>query len=190
MKPDSTIARYLAEHAGEHGALPLPVLIVLLVMLFTLGVLTAWKLGNLKTYLAEPPFPTHAATVVAAIVVFLGLGIIAICRAALGMEWPENYNIVVEMVMAGMLGVAVWGVGKRLTSSEAYEGKAKVEAAKAGNAVPDGMTETAERRSPTGRAGDPQAGVKPSSPAVITGIEAIAAAQKTTPFGGVSSDHD
>jgi hypothetical protein len=148
QSPDSTIARYLADHAGEHGALPLPVLLVLLIGIFALGGFTVWKLGNLKTYLAEPPFPTHAATVVAAIVVFLGLGMVAICRAALGMEWPLNYNVIVEMVMAGMLGVAVWGIGKRTTSTEAYDGRAKVEAAKAGMAVPTDMTATQEQRVP------------------------------------------
>lgn len=177
MKPDSTITRYLAEHAGEHGALPLPVLLVLLVGMFGLGALAMWKIGNVKTWLGEPPFPTHAATVVGALIPFLTLGLVATCRAALGMEWPSNYDIIVYMVISALTGVAAWGGVKRFTSIEAYEGKAKVEAAKAGTAAPADMTATAERRSPAGRATDTQAGVKPKNPDVVAGVEAIAANQ-------------
>ena len=146
MTPDTALVQYLAQHSGEHGALPLPVLLVLLLGIFGLGGLTVWKLGNLKTYLGEPPFPTHAASVLAAIIVFLGLGTVAICRAALGMEWPSNYEIIVGLVGGALGVVGVWGSIKRTTSTEAYEGKAKVEAAKAGAAVPADMKATAEHR--------------------------------------------
>lgn len=147
MKPDTVLTRLLAEHAGEHGALPLPVLLVLLIGIFGLGAYTVFKLNNLKTYLGEPPFPTHAASVLAAIIVFLGLGTVAICRAALGMEWPSNYDVIVALV-GGALGiVGVWGSVKRATSTEAYDGKAKVEAAKQG-AVPIDMKTTTERPIP------------------------------------------
>lgn len=147
MKPDSTLTRYLAEHTGEHGALPLPVLIVLLVGMFGLGAFTVWKLGNLKTYLGEPPFPTHAATVVAGLVAFMGVSTVAISRIALGMEMPEGWGEY-TMLLAAVIGVAgAWGYGKRTTSPEAYDGKAKVEAAKMG-AVPADMKATAERPIP------------------------------------------
>lgn len=161
MKPDSTVVRYLAEHAGEHGALPLPVLIVLLVGMFGLGALTVWKLGNLKTYLGEPPFPTHAASVVAGIAAFMGMSVVAMSRIALGMEMPEGWGDFIILVGA-VIGVAgAWGVGKRATSDIYLDGKARIEAAKSGQAVPEGMTETAERRSPLGRKTD----VKPVVPA-------------------------
>lgn len=171
MKPDTAVARYLAAHTGEHGALPLPVLLVLLVCIFGLGALTVWKLGNLKTYLGEPPFPTHAASVLAAIIVFLGLGVVAICRAALGMEWPSNYEIIVGLVGGALGVVGIWGGVKRATSAEAYEGKAKVEAAKTGAAVPSDMKATQEHRAPSvSRVGDdvavpPKAGVAADDPA-------------------------
>jgi hypothetical protein len=148
MQPDTAVVRFLTEHAGEHGALPLPVLLLILAGMFGLGALTVWKLGNLKTYLGEPPFPTHAATVLAAVVGFLVIVTIAACRLALGMEWPGGYDMVINMVIAFALGVAGWGIGKRLTSSEAYEGKAKVEAAKSGAGVPPDMKTTTEQRAP------------------------------------------
>lgn len=166
MQADTTLSRYLAEHAGEHGALPLPVLLVLLAMFFVLGGFTAYKLGNIKTFLGEPPFPTHAATVLAAIVGFLLLITVAACRLALGMEWPSGYDMVISMVISFALGAAGWGIGKRLTSTEAYEGKAKVEAAKAGAAVPADMTATTEHRAPgVSRATDPVSVEVPKTPA-------------------------
>lgn len=184
MQADTVVARYLADHSGEHGALPLPVLLVLLIGIFGLGALTVWKLGNLKTYLGEPPFPTHAASVLAAIIVFLGLGTVAICRAALGMEWPSNYEIIVGLVGGALGVVGIWGGVKRATSSEAYEGKAKVEAAKSGAAVPPDMKTTTEHRAPFR---------KTDAPEVKSVLEAVAGQQAVNapdglPYKGVPDD--
>ena len=68
----------------EHGRLPVGILAILLIGMFGVLLFAVAKLGNLKTYLNEPPFPTHAATVVAGILAFLGFGLIAMCRLALG----------------------------------------------------------------------------------------------------------
>jgi hypothetical protein len=117
---DSTNALHTAL---EHGALPWPILAILLLGMFGVLALAVAKLGNLKTYLNEPPFPTHAATVVAGIVAFLGFGLIAMCRMALGMEMPEGYGDFL-ILLGAVIGVTgAWGVGKRATDERYVEAK-------------------------------------------------------------------
>jgi hypothetical protein len=109
--------------ALEHGSLPWPILAILLLGMFGVLALAVAKLGNLKTYLNEPPFPTHAATVVAGIVAFLGFGLIAMCRMALGMEMPEGYGDFL-ILLGAVIGVTgAWGVGKRATDERYVEAK-------------------------------------------------------------------
>ncbi len=172
--------------ALEHGALPWQVLTVLLVGMFGVLALAVLKLGNLKSYLNEPPFPTHAATVVAGIVAFLGFGLIAMCRMALGMEMPEGYGDFL-ILLGAVIGVTgAWGVGKRATDEKYVNAKAAGAAAGASsNPAPQtinaegNVNVTQERRIVTGeRVTDlpnvPQAGVKPVDAAVRVALETAA----------------
>ena len=113
----------------EHGALPWPILAILLIGMFGVLAFAIAKLGNLKTYLNEPPFPTHAATVVAGILAFLGFGLIAMCRLALGMEMPDGYGDFL-ILLGAVIGVTgAWGVGKRATDAQRDYAKAAGKAA-------------------------------------------------------------
>jgi len=151
----------------EHGALPWQILAVLLIGAFLVLGFAVSKIGHLKTYLNEPPFPTHAATVVAGIVAFLGFGLIAMCRMALGMEMPEGYGDFL-ILLGAVIGVTgAWGVGKRATSAELATAKAQGKPA-AGAVTVEGdanINTTTERPIPApSRRTDvmPQAGVKPA----------------------------
>lgn len=111
--------------ALEHGRLPLVVLALLLVGMFgTIAYAIAQFTKVLRILNGPPPFPTHAFTTTGGMLAFLGMVIIAMCRAALGMEWPDGYDFVLGTILSVVLGVAAWGVGKRLTDERYVAAKA------------------------------------------------------------------
>lgn len=137
------------------GALPLPVLLLLLVGFFVVVALLIQKANWYKGYAKD--FPTQTSVVIAGIGGFVATLLVNLCRGALGMASFDGSD------MAYMAGCTMAGVGggmlmsKRFSAPEYMEGKAKVEAAKAGAAPPSPavnvegdatVNTTAERRVP------------------------------------------
>ena len=62
-------------------------------------------------------FPTHNATVVAGIFVFVITGIVIAVKLALGQVFPEGYTPWITAIVAVAGVTTVGGIGKRLTDS-------------------------------------------------------------------------
>lgn len=178
---DSSVASHI-HTALEHGRLPWPVLLVLVLGMFGTIAFAIVKFTEvLKILNGPPPFPTHATATCVGLIVFLGMATIAMCRAALGMEWPDGYDFVWGSIVSVVFGVAAWGVGKRATSAEREQAKTTAALAMAAAAPTNGaavtvqgdatISATAERPVPT------------PNPAVVLGLEALA--KKQTARAGV-----
>lgn len=172
------------------GALPVPVLIAILFVFGGLAGYALYKATAFKSYAQD--FPGQKATVI------FGLGwgtyivLIAGCRLALGMIYPGGYGDIAVLIGA-VLGVGgAWGASKHFSSPEYNEGKAKIEAAKAGASPPQvnvtgdatvNANATQERPIPApSRSTDkpvvPKAGVVATDPSIVAAMQGIAAAQK------------
>lgn len=193
MKPDSLAFINVTLPAGR---LPVAILAILLVGFFvTLGLLIQ-KATWYKSYAQD--FPTQTSTVIAGIAGFAATVLVNLCRGALGLNQMDGSEVTYFacLTMAGVGGGML--VSKRFSSPEYQDGKARIEAAKAGAAPPQvnvsgdatvnaSTSTTQERAVPAVQTKMPQAGVVPSDPAVVAGLEAIAA-KKAPAFGGTSND--
>lgn len=128
VKSDTVVHSFLNVNLGP-DALPWPILAILLVGSFVLAGMLILKASQFKTYSQD--FPSQTAPVVIGLMGFVAMMPLTLSRAALGLhEYDGTGNwLAACCAMAGVGGV-MFGA-KRLTSPEAYEGKAKVEAAKA-----------------------------------------------------------
>lgn len=177
MKPDSLAFINVSLPAGS---LPLSVLIVLLIGTFAIIGLLIVKASGFKVYAAD--FPTQTAPMIVGLGAFLLTLPVILSRMALGMAQMDGTGeaLAAELALAGV-GVAGLGV-KRFSSPEYHDGKAKVEAAKAQATPPQvnvqggaNINATSEQPIPVAV---PQAGIRPSNPAVAQPLEALAAKQR------------
>jgi hypothetical protein len=177
-------SRAFVKIAFPTEALPWPILAILLVGFFAVVGMLIHKADWFKGYAQD--FPTQTSTVMAGIGGFVATMLVSLSRGALGMqEWGGAAGAYAASCAFAGVGGAMFGV-KRFSSPEYQDGKAKVEAAKAGAApVPaaqviaaDGSTVNTQAPPNPAAMPVPQAGVKPKNPAVVAGVEAIAAAQR------------
>lgn len=190
MRPDSL--SFLGVNLPA-GALPWPILAILLIGFFVIIGLGIQKAAAFKSY-ASADFPTHAATVIVALSLSAATAPIVLSRVALGMDSPGGTGDWLAFV-AALAGATIVGLGaKRFSSTEYMDGKANVAGAKAAATPPQVTAEgdvnvTSERRVVTGeRATDkpamPQAGVRPSAE-IASALEQAAG---MSAFGGTSND--
>lgn len=128
------------------NALPWQIVAVLLVCVTTVVVVLINKAKWYKEYAKE--FPTQTSTVLTGIVGFAATLALNLVRGALGLPAFDGSGeaYAASCAFAGVGAGAL--AAKRFSSPEYHEGKAKVEAAKAGAAMPNDMTATTERRVP------------------------------------------
>jgi hypothetical protein len=62
-------------------------------------------------------FPTHNASVVAGLFVFVLTGIVAAVKLALGQPFPDNYTVWIGAIVTIAGVTTAGGIGKRLTDS-------------------------------------------------------------------------
>lgn len=186
VKADS-VKSFLSVNLGP-DALPWPILAVLLVGFFILTGLVILKASQFKSYATD--FPSQTAPVVIGLAGFVAAMPVTLSRMALGLtEYDGTGNWLAACCAMAGVGGAMLGV-KRFTSPEAYEGKAKVEAAKAAAApsnvnVQGDATVNAQQPNVTAERAVPvlvpQAGIKPKDPAIIAAIEGAAKADPRLP---------
>ncbi len=169
------------------AALPVPILAILLIGFFAVILYALSKAKEFKSYSSD--FPGQKATVIFGLAGFTYLLVIAGCRLALGLPYPDNYSEIAWLV-AGCLGFgAAAGVGKHAFSTEREEAKAKGAAAVAAATPPQPTqvlaaqgssvnvnteaTATAERAVPA----MPVTTARPTNPGVAAGLEVIAKKQ-------------
>jgi len=115
-------------------ALPWPVILTFMVCISIVVGMLIQKAKWYKSYAQD--FPTQSSTVVAGIGGFLITLALTLTRGALGMSAFDgmDWAFSTSAAMAGVGGGVL--IGKRFSSLEYMESKAKVEAAKAGAAPP------------------------------------------------------
>ncbi len=159
-------------------SLPWQILAVLLVGFFAVIIYTLSKAGEFKSFAQD--FPTQPAVVIGGLGAFTFLVLIAGSRLALGMAWPDGYGDVAWLVGSALAG-GMAGLGLKRFSDERYveakaRGKATAAATVAAASTPgvnvEGNANITSERSVA------SAGVRPSDPDVVAGIEAIAAQQR------------
>jgi hypothetical protein len=145
-------------------ALPWPILALLIVCITVIIIVLISKAKWYKEYARE--FPTQTSTVLTGIVGFAATLALNLCRGALGMDSFDGSGeaYTASCAFAGVGAGAL--AAKRFSSPEYHEGKAKVEAAKSGAAIPSDMKATEEHRVPgVSRATDDTPVVAPAKPA-------------------------
>lgn len=158
--------------------------ILLVNVIIVLAAIKGFKAaGGIKSYLSD--FPSHNASTSLSLILIFETGLVVLIRLALGLIFPDGYDTWVYSLV-GLAGVNVAGlIGKRATDDKYVAAKATGKASSGPSLNIEGdatVTATA-----TGEhSAMPQAGVRPSSLGVVRGIEAIAAGQRSTPFGGSS----
>lgn len=168
MTPDSLAV--LDVHIPPN-ALPRPVLYILLVGFFVICVLVIQKAKGFKTYTAD--FPTQAAPVVIGLAGFVAAIPVTLARMALGMhEYDGMGNYMTACCALAGVGGLMLGV-KRFSSPEYQQGKAAVEAAKAGAAPAVNVQ------------GDATVNATAERPVPVVKANVTA---NPTPFGGMSND--
>lgn len=116
------------------GALPWPILAILLIGFFAVLLVLIRRAEWFKGYAKD--FPTQTTTVMAGIFGFGATLLINLCRGALGMPQMDGSEAAYTASCA-FAGVGAGALAaKRFSSPEYHEGKAKVEAAKAAAAPP------------------------------------------------------
>lgn len=114
------------------NALPWPILAILLIGFFAVIIIAALKAKQFKTYAVN--FPTHESTVIVALALLAMTIPVMLSLIALGIPLPDGAGDILTAECA-LAGVTVIGLGvKRFSSSDYQQGKAIIEAAKAGAA--------------------------------------------------------
>ncbi len=159
-------------------------------IVLVIAALKGFKLGGgVKLWLQD--FPSHNATVALAIVLIFETGLVVLIRLALGLVFPDNYEIWVYSLV-GLAGVNAFGlVGKRFTDDRYVEAKARgksiaaatVAAAGASGVNVEGNANiTSERSVATAAPADPHWSKMPAGDPVAAevkaGLDAIAVAQR------------
>lgn len=167
---------------GRVSALLLVAIIVGVNVILILAALRGFKTaGGIKAYLSD--FPSHNAGTALALILIFETGLVILIRLALGLVFPDNYDTWI-WALVGLAGVNVAGLGiKRVTDDRYVAAKTAGKMAGAAGVTVEGdatITTTAERRAVV-----PQAGVKPTDPAITASLEALAKKLQPT-FGGSS----
>lgn len=179
---DTVVRSFLNVNLGK-DALPWPILAILLIGIFGTTIYAIKKVGDVKKYLGEPPFPTQILVTIAGVFGFIVLILVAASRLALGMNIPDGFDVPFYAVL-GMCGVAgLWGVGKHAYSAER-------EAAKTTAALSFESAKNAVSPSPPLQmnVGDGGSATVQNAPQPTATAERPIPAPAKMPFGGVSND--
>ncbi len=158
-------------------------LIVGVNVVLVLAMLKGFKaVGGIKTYLSD--FPSHNASTGLSLILIFETGLVVLIRLALGLIFPDGYETWIY-ALVGLAGVNVAGlIGKRATDDKYVQAKAMGKAS-AGPSVNVEGDATVTATATGEHSAIPQAGTRPTNPAVVAGVEAIAKTQRVT-FGGSS----